>query len=484
MFALSLVRKLPARALTISRTAMGAKDQSSTACGRWHKLKIEPRLETERKGSRRFVTLPEDASVLLDKMSGFEFEELVADILTRLRHGKVEKILYTQDKGRDILVRSPDGLIVVECKHHPKGSIGRPVVQKLHSAVITSKATKGMLVTTGRFTQEALEYAGNLSKSGTVIEMIDRPILIDMASRAKITLISGRQGLSVWTYPIPSYLKTDQAIAEYVASVSSSNPRHPSALLNSRHRVISYRPVYVVTYDVHSVFETTVGVVHRETVSKARIVLDGNNGHLYNDSLISFLESEHQTPFNQPHEDFVGELPTFQVDATTLGRLAKGTIMELHTRTVSYYGRNNQKYTKVCIPAERDVYIADIRQVYLPLFRLDFKLGVVPYHIEGTQAPSGRLLSISDNLRRCQLCNERIERGAILCDVCGRITHSGGILIRSIHGFRCKRCGRTTCRNDGYWRRKYLFLKELVCPNCYEELKKAGISFRRFVPVS
>lgn len=96
-----------------------------------------------------------EASVFLDKMSGFEFEDLIADILTRLELGKVEKVLYTQDGGRDILVRSPNGLIVVECKHHPKGSIGRPVVQKLHSAVITSKALKGILVTTGHFTKEA-----------------------------------------------------------------------------------------------------------------------------------------------------------------------------------------------------------------------------------------------------------------------------------------------------------------------------------------
>lgn len=437
--------------------------------------------ETE---SKRFVKLPENASVLLDRMSGFEFEELIADILTRLQHGSVERILYTQDGGRDILIRSPDGLIVVECKHHPEGSIGRPVVQKLHSAVITSKATRGMLVTTGHFTLEALEYARRLAKSGTIIEMIDRPILIDMASRAKITLVSGRQGLGVWTYSIPSYSETDRAIAAYVASVSSSCPRHPRRLLNSRHRIISYRPIYVITYDVHSVFETSVGVIHRESVSKARIALEGNSSHLYNDGVISFLKSQPQIRFNQPHEDFVGNLPTFKVDATTLHRLAKETITKLHTRTISYYGRNNQMYTKICTPRDRDIYIGDIRQLYMPLIRLHFKLGQVPYHINGVQAPSGRLLSTSDNLRLCQLCNERIDEDAILCDVCGRITHSGGILIRNIHGFRCKKCGRTTCRYDGYWRRRYLFFKELVCPSCFEEAKKVGISFRSFAPLS
>ena len=55
--------------------------------------------------SRRFVTLPEGASVLPDRMSGFEFEELVGDILIRLRYGKVEAILSRQDKDKDILQR-------------------------------------------------------------------------------------------------------------------------------------------------------------------------------------------------------------------------------------------------------------------------------------------------------------------------------------------------------------------------------------------
>ena len=80
-------------------------------------------------------------TVLLDKMSGFEFEEFFGHLLSKLGRGRVEKILFTHDEGRDILVRTPSGLIVVECKHHPTGTIGRPIVQKLHSAVISSGAS-------------------------------------------------------------------------------------------------------------------------------------------------------------------------------------------------------------------------------------------------------------------------------------------------------------------------------------------------------
>ena len=44
--------------------------------------------------------------------------------------------------------------IVVECKH--TSTVGRPVVQKLHSAIATfdfDGPKRGMVVTTGRFTE-------------------------------------------------------------------------------------------------------------------------------------------------------------------------------------------------------------------------------------------------------------------------------------------------------------------------------------------
>jgi len=160
-------------------------------------------------------------------MSGYDFEEFVAYMLSKLGYGQVEKVLYTQDEGRDILIRSTEGLIVVECKHQPRSRIGRPIVQKLHSAVISSQATKGMLITTGHFTSEAIESAKGITKSGTLIEMVDRHILTDMASRAKIKLVSKGESLSVWTYSLPSEEKIHDALGSYVGSIAVSYPRPP-----------------------------------------------------------------------------------------------------------------------------------------------------------------------------------------------------------------------------------------------------------------
>ena len=59
------------------------------------------------------------------------------------------------------------GAIVVECKH--TGTVGRPVIQKLHSAIATfdfDGPKRGMVVTTGRFTSPAQEYADHLEQNG------------------------------------------------------------------------------------------------------------------------------------------------------------------------------------------------------------------------------------------------------------------------------------------------------------------------------
>ncbi len=426
----------------------------------------------------------EEEAVLLDPMSGFEFEDFFARLLTKLGYGQIEQVLYTQDEGRDILVRSPQGLIVVECKHQPKGSIGRPVVQKLHSAVISSKAARGMLVTTGHFTKEALGYAQKLSQQGTTIEMVDRPILMDMAARAGIKLVSRGEGLHVWTYSIPPQGATKGALGGYLRTFIVSHPRPPEALLTNDHRTVDYRPLYIVTYDIHAVFETAVGVIHREQAEGEFLPLDGNTGQPFDPAVIEFLRAEPQVPFLGPPQEFRGSLPTFQVDATTLLGLARAHIIRIHTRTVRYSGRNNQTYHKVCEPGERDVLIRDVRQVHLPFLRLEFQLAQTPYALDAQQAPSGRLRALGGDLHRCRACQTSIPGRALLCDVCGRVTHLSSWLLSRTHGFRCKVCGRSVCRFHGYWTRRFLLGKRRLCPPCAERVRKEGQRVREIGPLA
>lgn len=416
----------------------------------------------------------DEEAVQLDALSGFDFEKVVGRMLERLGIGKVEQVLFTQDEGRDILVRSRQGLIVVECKHQPNTSIGRPIVQKLHSAVVTSQAVKGMLVTTGRFTEEATEYAKKLGSQGITIEMIDRPILADMASRARVKLTSRGESLSVWTYSIPDESRTREMVGSFLATQIVTNPRRPIDLLEVFERNLAYRPMYAVRYSLDATFQTSVGMIHREHVSNQVIMFDGNSGQLTRDDVVAFFETEPQVRFAGTHNDFKGELPTFKIDFVSLQRKSKATIAKLHTKTVRYSGKNNVSYSKVCEPGERDIQIEDVRQLYLPTASLNFKLVGQPYRLGAVQGPSGRFLALSHDVLTCRVCNLLIRNHALLCDTCGRVTHSGGLRLKSIHGFRCGNCGRTTCRFDGHWRRRYIIWRQLMCPSCETEVSGLG----------
>jgi restriction endonuclease Mrr len=107
---------------------------------------------------------------VLDDLSGFELEDLVEDVFRTLGYAYIRQADRTADEGRDVLMEEVvDGTrrgIVVECKH--TATVGRPVGQKLHSAITTfdfDGPKRGMVITTRRFTNPAQEYAARLDRT-------------------------------------------------------------------------------------------------------------------------------------------------------------------------------------------------------------------------------------------------------------------------------------------------------------------------------
>ncbi|MBS0155133.1 MAG: restriction endonuclease [Nitrospira sp.] len=98
----------------------------------------------------------------LFRLNPRRFEELVAQLLERdgLR---VQLTPKTRDGGRDILAfhhgAAGQHLYLVECKRYAQNKpIGVELVRSLYGVVEHEKATAGMLVTTSRFTRDALEF--------------------------------------------------------------------------------------------------------------------------------------------------------------------------------------------------------------------------------------------------------------------------------------------------------------------------------------
>jgi restriction system protein len=95
----------------------------------------------------------------IQEMDPFEFEHLVARLFQR--QGYVAEVTSrSNDGGKDIILQKDGRKMFVECKrYNDKKKVGRPEMQKFHSALIDGRAYRGFFVTTSDFAQTAHEYA-------------------------------------------------------------------------------------------------------------------------------------------------------------------------------------------------------------------------------------------------------------------------------------------------------------------------------------
>jgi restriction system protein len=137
------------------------------------------------------------ASDLLDRIKAVApafFERLVIDLLLRMGYGGSHEaagraIGRSGDGGVDgIINEDPLGLDVVYIQAKRwEGSVGRPVVQAFVGSLAGFRATKGVLITTSGFSNDARAYVTSI---GT------RVILIDGAELTRLML---KYGLAVTT---------------------------------------------------------------------------------------------------------------------------------------------------------------------------------------------------------------------------------------------------------------------------------------------
>lgn len=91
------------------------------------------------------------------KIDPRDFEFYCGDYLRFKGYKKVKVTKATQDGGIDVIAYKNGIKYAVECKRY-RGSVGRPIIQKLHSAAMMSGAI-GIVITTGHFTNQAIQYA-------------------------------------------------------------------------------------------------------------------------------------------------------------------------------------------------------------------------------------------------------------------------------------------------------------------------------------
>jgi restriction endonuclease Mrr len=367
---------------------------------------------------------------VLDDLSGFEFEDVMEDVFRNLGYENVRQAERTADEGRDILMREVvDGTrraIVVECKH--TGTVGRPVVQKLHSAIATFEfdgPKRGMVVTTGRFTDPATEYARRLQRNDDPypIELLDGNDLREMADEVGLDLYNGR-----------IEILCDETLRPYDPATSVTAPVEEAfrdveniraSELPAPRSELTFRPVVAVTADTDAVFETSVGVIHRID-DRSRFVIHAERGQpqTASDDVSSLVLENLHTTVDLDADRFEGvfdavEERRFGQTQTEYKDWAVDRLRDHHTTTVSYTGDNNVTYTKTCEPNRSDISVQSIEPVYLPQVRHTTDLQEYSYPYEYFAAGPSRVTS-EDGIHQCVHC-DTTGTDNTYCANCGSI---------------------------------------------------------------
>ena len=414
--------------------------------------------------------MPETETAYLDTMDGFEFEQLCERIFSRTNWGIVQRIGNVGDGGRDLVIQQPEGKgsIIVECKHQPNSTIGRPIVQKLHSVVISSRAVKGIVITTGKYSDEAIQHAKLLSQT-TPMELYDRYMLTALAQKAGIRIVIGSHNSTIFCFPASDMAEIKKRISVQIHSFKSHPKTAPELVQIIPNNDTTLDSVYVVSASVHQDFSTSVGQIHSVHKDDLRFIVNAQDGHILRDDESKFLRDAALVD-SAGISTVASSLPQnkktdFLLGVTSLKSMATDHIIKKFTVRVSYKGRNNVSYTKTCVPGPRSIQINDIKQALLP--RYDLSLNFLKSRYSCRLIQNDHDVMMDSDLYGCKTCGKHVgDDGALLllCNVCGSTAHPPKSF--GSHSFICKNCKKTICRNCTFWFRRFLFFKKILCEDC------------------
>ncbi len=114
-----------------------------------------------------------------------EFEQLVARLYNRMGFASQVTPL-SHDGGIDVVARRLSDVgrehLIIQCKHSPDGVIGEPTVRELIGTWHSNReATRAVLVTSGRFSNGAIELANTVR-----IDLVDGVYLVGLLMRYSV----------------------------------------------------------------------------------------------------------------------------------------------------------------------------------------------------------------------------------------------------------------------------------------------------------
>lgn len=420
-----------------------------------------------------------EASAGLKDMDDEEFREFCGELFFKLGYGTVERC--PEKKGKDIVLHSNDTKVFVECKNKVRSKVGKQIVESLHSQIVTEGALKGIIVTTGGFTKDALQYVAD---NNIPIELIDGNRLIDLKVKAGFGT-SCDAGEQILTFKIPGKEEMTERIARHISSEVQSKPKKPSELIDITSANVSFVPAYMASYRVDATFSTSAGLIHQERGS-GKVIINGNSGEYLGDVISDYVSSSYQNSL-VPVNDLIQNIenkdrPCFTLPQTRIKESVQEAIAKRHTRTVRYSGKNNQSYSKVCTPGKNQMVIESVTQIYFPEIHAPIKLLRTDHSVRFFDAGTSSPLVIKSSFSSCQRCSSASKRSKVLCNECGKVVcESKGFLGPKGHGTYCTVCSESLCLSCAQYT-KFLFLfKKPLCPKCADQKVKEGKKVSKFM---
>jgi restriction system protein len=378
---------------------------------------------------------------MLEHLTPQEFEEYCQLLLNQHFRCKVELTKQTGDEGRDLLVHRSTGLEVVECKHWPDGTVGRPVVQKLHSAILTANSTRGMIITTGRFSTEAATYADNLND--VRIELVDAAKLAYLASVAfpngalPTNLCAGIKTTADADFRqvFPTSILSKR---RYYSGTASATPVHVT-------RATRYETFFIAIYQAEGSVNTAVGEFSESWNGSVWVSADGDMAGFGSPrsrgrklgSLVPLAEvlravpGQTTPPKLQPHQAVAG---------------MKDFIINHCIKRHSYRGRNNVSYSATIQPSPTTIAVDSLKLCYIPVQEFVLEIGTVRYAggVDERGTPTQFLVECP-SLSKCTVCQTATTAdNQVFCSICFRPAHRWGVF--SPDSFNCGKCRATVCR--------------------------------------
>jgi len=407
----------------------------------------------------------------LDKIDGHQFEDAMAEVFQRMGY-HAERGKLSNDQGRDIILHRAERLVVVECKHQ-KAAVGRPIVQKLHSATITyPAATNGLVLTTGCFAPSALEYVEELNvKSHIKIDLWDYQRLIREAREVGVYFVASLHGTNICFW-VP--WRADSEIlgivqARHISQIKSA-PRPVLGAISISKIQRQVVPALLIDHSVDKQFQTQVGTIYSACERGRRIFGVGGT---------SILPGEEQfwgqsKPMLLLDSELDGkEVPTYfgEPTAPLIENIKTGTAQRF-SRRVQYQGGNNQKYEKLCEVKPDDVHV-QTKQVLYARWRIDLQAGPRRYetHLADDVARQPSIVATTG----FSAGSEGFVLGnGFLCNDYGLIAPE----VSDKAGLTCESCGRTLCHAHNWtWPAPFFKHSPRLCSTCYRSRHRSSGEF-------